>query len=90
MDDQDPVICSEKFSFLRLQQGAMIGSEKDGKAKCIVSMYRKRSKNKHDLTMEDYFYNDFCKEVLKEAGDESDCTKHFFLMEFTTTCNQKQ
>ena len=33
VDNQDLVICSEKFTYLSLRQGAVLTSEKDGKEK---------------------------------------------------------
>ena len=40
VDNQDLVICSEKFTYLSLRQGAVLTSIKDGqKRKDIVTMY---------------------------------------------------
>ena len=45
VDNQDLVICSEKITYLRLRQGAVLTSKKDDKKKKdIVTMYRNRSK----------------------------------------------
>ena len=44
VDNQDLVICSEKFTYLSLRQGAVLTSKKDSKKKKdIVTMYRNRS-----------------------------------------------
>ena len=70
VDNQDLIMCSEKFTYLSLRQGAVLTSEKDSKKKKdIVTMYRNRSKDLADLSMDEYFYNHFCKEILKENGD---------------------
>ena len=67
VDNQDLVICSEKFTYLSLRQGAVLTSKKDSKKKKdIVTMYRNRSKDLADLSMDEYFYKHFCKEVLKK------------------------
>ncbi len=56
-----------KFTYLSLRQGAVLTSKKDGKKnKDIVTMYRNRSKDLANLSMDEYFYKHFCKEVLKE------------------------
>ena len=69
VDDQDLVICSEKFTYLSLRQGAVLTSEKDGqKRKDVVTMYQNRSKNLADISLDEHFYSHFCREVLKEKG----------------------
>ena len=81
VDNQDLVICSEKFTYLSLRQGAMLTSDKDStKKKDIVTMYRNRSKELSDLSMDDYFYEQFCQEVLKDEGDRTEATKHGILL----------
>ena len=56
VDNQDLAICSEKFTYLSLRQGAVLTSEKDGqKRRDIVTMYRNRSKNLEDLSLDEYF-----------------------------------
>ena len=70
VDNQDLVICSEKFTYLSLRQGAMLTSDKDStKKKDIVTMYRNRSKKLSDLSMYAYFYEHFCKEIFKDKGE---------------------
>ena len=52
VDNQDLVICSKKFTYLSLCQGAVLTSEKDKqKRKDIVTMYRNRSKNLADISL---------------------------------------
>ena len=66
VDNQDLVKCSEKFTYLSLRQGAVLTSKKDSKKrKDIVTMYRNRSEDLADLSLDEYFYKHFCKEVLK-------------------------
>ena len=82
IDNQDLVICSENFTYLSLRQGAMLTSKKDkDKKKDIVSMYRNRSESLHGLSMDEYFYQHFCRNVLKEDDDDiTDHTKHRILL----------
>ena len=81
VDNQDLVICSEKFTYLSLRQGAVLTSKKDSKKKKdIVTMYQNRSKDLADLSMDEYFYKHFCNEVLKEDGDQTKTTKHRILL----------
>ena len=49
VDNQDLVICSEKFTYLSLRQGAMLSSEKGKRKKDIVTMYQNRSRDLADL-----------------------------------------
>ena len=56
--------------YLSLHQGEILTSEKDGKKTNIVTMYRNCTKDRADLSMDDYFYRHFCREVLDEKGDQ--------------------
>ena len=70
VDNQDLVICSEKFTYLSIRQGAMLTSNKDNKKKKdIVTMYRNRSKQLEHISMDEYFYQHFYQDMLKEKGD---------------------
>jgi predicted nucleic-acid-binding protein/DNA replication protein DnaC len=90
VDNQDLVICSEKFTYLSLRQGAMLTSEKDGaKKKDIVTMYRNRSKELANLSMDDYFYNQFCRKVLKDEGGRTEATKHRILLPVGQNCKPR-
>ena len=90
VDNQDLVICSEKFTYLSLRQGAMLTSEQDSKKKKdIVTMYRNRSKKLEQLSMDDYFYKHFCKEVLKEEGGYSETTKNRILLPVGQNCKPR-
>ena len=81
VDNQDLVICSEKFTMLSIRAGAMMASEKDKEKKDIVSMYRNRKKSLEHLTMDEYFYTHFCKEVLHDdICDPTERTKHRCLL----------
>ena len=67
IDNQDLVICSEKIMYLSLHQGAVLTSEKDGqKRKDIVTMYQNRSKDLANLSLDEYFYKHFYRELLKK------------------------
>ena len=76
VDDLDLVICSDVFTTLSLQQGAMMTGKDDSRAKDIVSMYRNRSPNLHHMSMDEYFYKHFCKNVLSDTRDKTEGTKH--------------
>ena len=90
VDNQDLVICSEKFTYLSLRQGAVLASEKDGnKGKDIVTMYRNRSKNLADISLDEYFYSHFCREVLKEKSDRTDVTKNRILLPTGQNCKPR-
>ena len=90
VDNQDLVICSEKFTYLSLRQGAVLTSEKDGqKRKDIVTMYRNRSKNLADISLDEYFYSHFCREVLKEKSDRTDLTKNRILLPAGQNCKPR-
>ena len=81
VDNQDSVMCSEKFTCLSLRQGAMLASDKDTKKKKdIVTMHRNHSKDHADLSMDEYFHHHFCKEALDKKGDRGESTKHRILL----------
>ena len=89
VDNQDLVICSEKFTYLSIRQGAMLTSKNDAPEKNIVTMYRNRSKALSDISMDDYFYKHFCKEVLKDGTDSTDRTKHRILLPVGQNCKPR-
>ena len=90
VDNQDLVICSEKFTYLSLRQGAMLTSDKDCmKIKDIVTMYRNRSKKLSHLSMDAYFYEHFCHNVLKDKGDSTEATKHRILLPVGQNCKPR-
>ena len=86
VDNQDLVICSEKFTYLSLRQGAMLSSNKDKKKKDIVTMYRNRSRDLAHLSMDDYFYAHFCREVLNDANDAVQVYKNRILLPVGQNC----
>ena len=90
IDNQDLVICSEKFTYLSLRQGAMLQSEKDTKdRKDIVTMYRNRGDDISHLSLDEYFYQVFCREVLNEKEDATDRTKHRILLPVGQNCKPR-
>ena len=80
VDNQDLVICSDTFTTLSLRQGALMTGKDDDKVKDIVSMYRNRSPDLHDISMDEYFYQHFCKNTLNDKRDETERTKHRILL----------
>ncbi len=49
-------------------------------------MYQNYNKDLAKLSMEKYFYKHFCKEVLKENGDQTKTTKHRILRPVGQNC----
>ena len=86
VDNQDLVICSEKFTYLSLRQGAMLSSEKDKKKTDVVTMYQNRSKELAILSIDDYFYKYFCREVLKDTNDTIGVNKSRILLPVGQNC----
>ena len=80
VDNQDLVICSEKFTTLSLRQGALMTGKDDAAAKDIVSRYRNRPAVHLKLSLDQYFYKVFCREVLHDNNDETERTKHRILI----------
>ncbi len=75
VDNHDLVILEKTYQ--SLNQGAMLTSNKDSKKKKhIVAMYRNYSKDFADLSMDEYFYKHFKKEVLDKNGDQTETIKH--------------
>ena len=68
----------------------MLTSNKDSKKKKdVVTMYRNCSKDLADLSMDEYFYKHFYKEVLDEKGDKTETTKHRILLPVGQNCNPR-
>ena len=80
VDNQDLVICSETFTTLSLARGALLLGKDDKKARDIVSKYRNRPKKYHKLSLDQYFYKVFCREILKDGRSEAERTKHRILL----------
>jgi 6-pyruvoyl-tetrahydropterin synthase len=90
IDNQDLVICSEKFTYLSLRQGAMLQSEKDTKdRKDIVTKYRNRIAKYSHMSLDEYFYQVLCREVLNEKEDVTDRTKHRILLPVGQNCKPR-
>ena len=90
VDNQDLVICSERFTYLSVRQGAMLTRNKDNeKKKDIVTMYRNCSKQFEHLSMDEYFYKHFCQYVLKEKGDHTEATKNRILLPVGQNCKPR-
>jgi len=85
VDNQDLTICSEKITYASLQQGAVLRSEKDKKDTEILNMYRNRRQEYYHLTLTEYFYQVYCKEVFKK-DDDVDRTKHRIIMPRGMNC----
>ena len=80
VDSQELVICSDYITAVSVQQAATMKSKNDEESKDIVSRYRNRPSKYHKLSLEEYFYKVFCREVLHDKGNNSDRTKHRMLI----------
>ena len=80
VDNQDLVMCSDIFTTLSLRQGAQLTGKDDPKTKDIVSMYRNRHPSLYHLSLDEYFYKHFCREVLGDKRNETERTKHRILL----------
>ena len=67
---------------MSLRQGAKMTGSNDESAKDIISMYRNRKKSLYHLSLDAYFYQHFCSNVLKDGcdDDEIECTSNRILM----------
>ena len=52
-------------------------------------MHRNRNKNLADISLDEYFYSHFCREVLKEKSDRTDLTKHRILLPVGQNCKPR-
>ena len=86
VDNQDLVVCSEKFMHLSLLQGAMLTSNKDRKQKDTVSIHRNWRADLCQLFLDEYFYKEFCSNVLNDTSDVVERTKHRILLLVGQTC----
>ena len=89
VDNQDLIICSEKFTYLSLRQGAMLSSEKGKRKKVIVTMHQNRSRDLANLSMDDYFYKHFCRKVLNDASDTMEVDKNRILLSVGQNCKPR-
>ena len=80
VDGQELVLCSDYVTHVSIQQAATMRSKNDEESKDIVSRYRNRPKKYHNMSMDTYFYKVFCRETLRDRGDNSDRTKHRMLV----------
>ena len=84
VDNLDLIICSEKFTYMSLRQGATLvtNNTEANKKNDIITKYRNRSKTLENVTLDEYFYKYFCSEVLGETEkkDITDITKHRILL----------
>ena len=90
IDNQDLVIWLEKCTNLSLRQGAMLQSEKDTKdRKDIVTKYHNRVTKYSHMSLDEYFYQVFCREVLYEKEDATDRTNHRILLPAGQNCKPR-
>ena len=78
VDDQPLVICSDSMTYVNISQGQVLRDDLEtDKRKDIITVYRNRQKQFHDLSLEQYFYRVFSRNTFKqtekdELNDEAD------------------
>ena len=65
VDDQPLILTSDRMTYLSLHKAQELRREADGPAQDVISKYRNRPKKHHKYTLEQYFYNVFCRDQLK-------------------------
>ena len=87
VDKRDLILCYNKITYLSVRQGAILTNEKDKKKKRdIISMNRNQSNELAHLSLDKYFCQQFCKEVLKDNGGGDERTKHRILLLLGQNC----
>ena len=76
LDDQEPVICSDRITYVSLAQGQALQSETDrSKQKDLITVYRNQKEQYDHLSLEHYFYQVFITCTFKTQGDKDTSKK---------------
>jgi len=71
VDDQPLVICSDRMTYVTINQGQVLRDDLEtDKRKDIITVYRNRQKQFHDLSLEQYFYRVFSRNTFKYLGPQ--------------------
>ena len=68
VDSQELVLCSDYVTHVSLQQAVSLKSKDDNESKDLVSRYRNCPKKYHNMSLETYLYEVFCRETLHDKG----------------------
>lgn len=69
IDDLPLIFTSEKITYLSLRKAQVLRSDADEPATDLITKYRNRPVDQYDLSLEQYFYQIFCKETFKYDTD---------------------
>ena len=100
VDDQPLVICSDSMTYVNISQGQVLRDDLEtDKRKDIITVYRNRQQQFHNLSLEQYFYRVFSrntfkqteKDELNEEADEDAVTsnEHRILVPKGMNCTPK-
>ena len=71
VDDQSLVICSDRMTYVSINQGQVLRNDMEtDKRKDIITVYRNRQKQFHDLSLEQYFYRVFSRNTFKQTKND--------------------
>lgn len=88
VDGQELIISSDQITYVSLQQGAALRSEKDKESTDILKLYRDRNPEYNHLSLEEYFYKVYCREKYKSHNDVKR-TKYRILMHKGMNCKPR-
>ena len=88
IDQQDLVVSSDSFTYVSLQQGALLQTNNNTTSKDVVTRYRNRPSKHHHMSLETYFYKVFCNETFRSQSD-TDRTKHRLLVPKGLNCKPR-
>jgi len=72
VDNQELVICSDKFTYISLAQGQTLQDENDkSSSKDLITIYRNRDKKHYHYSLEQYFYSVFIESTFKKGDDNT-------------------
>jgi hypothetical protein len=75
VDDQPLVICSDSMTYVSISQGQVLRNDLEtDKRKDIITVYRNRQKQFHDLSLEQYFYRVFSRNTFKQTKCRRGCS----------------
>jgi len=68
VDDQPLVICSDSMTYVNISQGQVLRDDLEtDKRKDIITVYRNRQQQFHNLSLEQYFYRVFSRNTFKQT-----------------------
>jgi len=71
VDDQPLVICSDSMTYVTINQGQVLRDDLEtDKRKDIITVYRNRQQQFHNLSLEQYFYRVFSRNTFKQTEND--------------------